>query len=424
MSAGSCYGRNTDRNIPTVMVLPDYTRFCHYLNEFVGRSQVTAIFSHAPGKELQVDFAGDPLHYVDRESGEQVACQVLVTALPHSHLIYCEALRSQKQEDFATGLCHALEYLQGVPQSILCDNMRTAVKRSDRYEPVFTELADQLGLHFGTTFMATRPAKPRDKASVEAAVRIVYQRIYARLRNTVSYSLEELNTHVRQELDRLNDSLMKRGNLSRRELFLSHEKPLLKALPSTPFLVRKTAMAKVQKNYHVMVGEDRHLYSVPYRYCGKKVKVIYTGETVEVYSQHQRIALHRRSRKYYGYTTNATHMPRNHQCVHEQLGWDRHHFLEKANRIGPHTHRIVTRILDQCSFVEQGYNSCMGLLRLGSHFGEQRLEAACQLLEDQSRISCSIVGNILKNNMDKKDTKNDDFRTPDNENIRGAKSYS
>jgi transposase len=402
-----------------------YTRFCHYLNEYIGQKEVTAMFSHRPGEKLMVDFAGDKLSYIDRGSGEMIECEVLVAALPFSSFIYVEALSSQKQEDFVKGLSNAFLYLGGVPQCVTCDNLKSAVKKANRYEPAFTELIDQLSLHYQTTFMATRVRKPRDKATVESSVRITYQRIYGKLRDSLCYSLNELNALIKAELEALNSRNFKGRDHSRRDVFQEYEQAHLKPLPTKVFEVKKTVMAKVQKNYHIILGQDMHQYSVPWRYSGKQVKVIYTSDTVEVYHEQRRIALHTRNYRKHGYSTLKEHMPENHKAIMEQKGWDADYFLRQASKIGPFTNKAVAKLLKSKAFPEQTYNACLGILRLAGKYGHDRLEAACQLVLRSPRASYGIINNILKNNMDKQlnNTIEMDFKTPENENVRGPENY-
>jgi hypothetical protein len=161
------------------------------------------------------------------------------------------------------GLDQALAYIGDVPHAILYDNARHAVKRADRYQPVFTDLSDQGGLHHGTTMMATRVRKPRDKPHVEGAVNIAYRRIYARLRDERFSSLAALNARIRVLVDHLNDRAIKDKGYSRRMLFERKEAGLLSTLPSEPFEVKRVVRATVQRNYHVQLGEDKHAYSLP-----------------------------------------------------------------------------------------------------------------------------------------------------------------
>ncbi len=402
-----------------------YTRFCHHLNEYIGSKDVTAVFTHQPGEKLMVDFAGDKLSYIDKQSGEVIYCDVFVAVLPFSSYIYAEALASQKQEEVVKGLNNAFIYLGGVPQSVLCDNMKSAVKKANRYEPIFTELIEQLALHYGVTFMATRVRKPRDKATAETSVNVTYKRIYGKLRNMESFSLSELNLHIKQALGQLNDRHFKGRDYSRADIFEQYERANLLPLPSKVFEVKKSVFAKVQRNYHVILGENMHQYSVPWRFSGKKVKLVYTSDLVEVYYEHKRIALHGRNYRRHGYSTLKDHMPENHRAIMEQKGWDAGYFLREAEKTGTHTHQAIAQVLASKAFPEQTYNACLGILRLGKKYGQHRLEAACTLVLQGPRVNFGIVNNILKNNMDKqlKNKANEDYKTPPHENIRGPENY-
>jgi hypothetical protein len=182
--------------------------------------------------------------------------------MPYIHYMYAEALRSQRQEHFVNGLRRCLEYLGGVPLSIKCDYMKTAVVRANRYEPQFTEAMSYMAEHYSTTILTARVRKPRDKGSVEKAVSIAYQRIYAPLRRQTFFSLEELNAAIRRQLVLANQRPIKGKEGTRQGLFKAHEKPLLKVLPAAGYEIKHVTEGKVQRNYHVILGEDRHQYSI------------------------------------------------------------------------------------------------------------------------------------------------------------------
>lgn len=400
-----------------------YTQFCGHLKKYLNREQAVMHFSHIPGEQLQVDFAGDKLGYVDPGTGEWIVCEVLVCAMPYSHYIYAQALRSQRQEEFIKGLGQALEYLGGVPLSIKCDNMRTAVVRANRYEPVFTEAMEYMGEHYGTTILAARVRKPRDKPSVEKAVDLAYKRLYAPLRHRTFHSLEQLNAALRQEQEKLNGLAFKAKPGCRRQLFEADEKPKLRELPNTPYLIKSVTESKVQRNYHVIVGEDRHQYSVPYTLIGKRLKIIYTTDTVEIYDGFSRVAIHQRSYKKNGYTTQAEHRPEKHNHFIQQRGWDQQYFEKQASLIGTATLQVVRRILQSKIFYEQTYNSCLGILRLGKQYTNQRLEAACKRAADAPIVNYGMIASILKKHLDKSELVNPVQVTPPHEQIRGPQTY-
>ncbi|MCR6720045.1 MAG: IS21 family transposase [Chitinophagaceae bacterium] len=232
-----------------------YTRFCCLLSENNGHSDAVMRMIHIPGEVLQVDFAGDKLHYIDRETGELINCEVLVSAMTYSHFMHAIALPSQKQSDFIAGLVKAIHYLGAVPHVIKCDNLKSAVVRPDRYTPEFTEAMEYLAAYYGTTAMAARVAKPRDKASVESAVNVCYLRIYAPLRHQTFYSLEELNHAIAAQLEINNDQLLQGKTYSRRMRFLQDEITQMKPLPAQGYQLKKSTWSKVGKNYHVIIGE-------------------------------------------------------------------------------------------------------------------------------------------------------------------------
>ena len=399
-----------------------YTQFCEHLSRYRKINGSVMIFTHRPAEQLLVDFAGDTLHYVERKTGHIISCQVLVCILPYSNYTYVEALPSQQQEHFVKGLSNALCYYGGVPQSIKTDNMRTVVTRASRYEPLFTEAMDYFGQYHDCAIMATRVRKPRDKASVENAVGVAYKRIYAPLRNEIFYSLKELNAAIRIQLDKHNAYFLKRKNYSRKMVFEAEEKELLKPLPDQRYEIRHVTTAKVQKNYHVILGEDFHQYSVPYMLIGKTLKIIYTTTTVEIYHEQKRIAFHPRNYKKHSHSTLDGHRPANHAEVVRSKAWDAEYFLSQAQKIGSDTTAYIQRVLDAKIFPEQTYNSCLGILRLGKHYSAERLEAACHRALASSSSNYGIINNILKNGLDKIKDLPEGY-IPRHENIRGDGVY-
>jgi transposase len=213
-----------------------YTQFCERLKQGKRLRGVVMHLEHRPGERMEVDFAGKKLFYFDPIGKTKVECPVLVCVLPSSGLTYVEALIDASQEQVYNCLSRVLRYFGGVPQSILSDNMRQYVIKSNRYEPTFNELAEQWSVHYNTTLTATRVVKPRDKASVEKHVHISYLRIFAILRHAEFSSLADLNLGVLDCLEKHNNTLMQHTKVSRWERFLTQEKHTLKPLPPPPIL--------------------------------------------------------------------------------------------------------------------------------------------------------------------------------------------
>lgn len=398
-----------------------YSQYCYHLQQFLKKKDVVMHLEYTPAEIMMVDFAGTKYPYVDTSTGERILCEVFVATLPYSGLIFYYAVPTQRIIDFTEAINAALLYFCGVPQTILCDNLRTAVSRSDRYEPQFTDLCYQLSDHYLTTFSATRPYKPRDKAMVEKAVNLLYKSAYAPLRHRIFTSLKEINYQFRIQADQLNRQPYKGSPYSRRDIFMQEEQSLLRELPATPFIIKKGTELTVQRNYHVQLTEDHLYYSVPWQYTGKKVKVWYDTKTVEIYYDHERIAMHPRSRN--GYSTLKEHMPPNHQQAQEAKGWSRETLLAKAARIGAKTTEAATVILGTSIYMEQNYKSCYGMLMLEKRYSKERLEAACSRALTGTRINYTMIKNILVAGLDKQPIVQVSLPLPVHDNIRGPQQY-
>jgi len=400
-----------------------YTQFCEYLTRHLQKDQAVMHFTHKPGELLQIDYAGDKSGYVDIFTGEWVVCEVLICTLPYSNYMYVQALRTQTQEELVGAIAKAFIYFGGVTPCVKFDNTRTVVARANRYEPTLNEAMDLLAQHYGTTIMTARVRKPRDKPSVEKSVDLTYKRIYAPLRDQTFHSLEELNAAFFKQLELFNARAFKNKTGCRKQWFENDEKPLLKPLPATRYEIKHVTESKVQRNYHVILGEDRHQYSVPFTLIGKRLKIIYTSTSVEVYQDLKRVALHTRNYKKHGYSTLAEHMPVHHQHMTRLRGWDGDHFEQQAKLVGPATLQVISRILKSKVFYEQTYNSCLGILRLGKEYGNDRLEAACLRVADSPVVNYGIIANILKKNLDKVISIKDVSPIPPHDQIRGADLY-
>jgi transposase len=400
-----------------------YTQFCYYLQRLLAKKDVTMHLEYRPGEQTMIDFAGKKFPYVDRETGELTSCEVFVSTLPYSGLIFCYPVAAQKTADVLDSSNRMARYIGGVTETIVCDNMRTAVTKADRYEPTFTDLCYQLSEHYQTTFTATRPGRPLDKAMVEKAVNLVYRNVYAPLRRHAFGSIEEIAQAFLIQTDKLNLQPYKGSSMSRRFLFETYEKPLLRELPSSPLLLKKAAVLTVQRNYHIQLREEGHYYSVPWEYVGKKVKVWFDAKTVEVYCDHQRIAVHPRSRSGQVYITLPEHMPPNHQKAREMKGWTREDLLGKAARLGTATTQAAEKILAANIYMEQNYKSCFGLLMLEKRFGRERLEAACTLALTGTRVNYTLIKNILHAGTDRQLSITPAPPLPTHTNIRGAGAY-
>jgi len=259
-----------------------YSQFCFHFQTWRCTTELTMHIDHKAGDKMFADFTGKKLSIVDKDTGEVQDVEVFVGVLAASHYTYAEATASQKKHDWINANQNAFHYFGGVPSAVVPDCLKSAVQDPDKYEPEINPEYQHFARHYRTTILPARPGRPQDKAIVEGAVRIVYQWVFAPFRDRIFHSLDELNRAIREQLHAYNNKPMQRPGLSRRELFEETEQALLQPLPAEKYVLRSFRRLKVQFNYHIYLSEDKHFYSVPYRYRGKQTTVIYSETTVEI----------------------------------------------------------------------------------------------------------------------------------------------
>ena len=399
----------------------NHTQFCHYLRLRKQSQQVSMVQYQKAGDKLYVDFAGKKLVVVDPGSGEVSSVEVFVAVLGASQYTYVEAIRSQTKADFLRATENAVYFFGGVPQAIVPDNLKAAVTKASKYEPLLNQTYEEFAHHYDTVILPARSRKPQDKALVERTVTLVYQRVYARLRNEVFLSLRSLNEAIQDLLPYLNQAHFQGRNESRADLFAEVDQPVLRPLPQRRYEWKYYKAATVLKNYHVFLKEDSHYYSVPYRFVGKKVKMAYTASSVEVYYQHERIAVHARSRQKYQYSTQKEHMPSTHRFVSD---WCPEKFTRWAARISPVVEEYINKVLASKAHPEQGYKSCIGILGFEKKVGKERLIAACQRGLAFQSYGYQVIKNILNRGLDQLEEPTETtYRPPAHQNIRGQAYY-
>jgi transposase len=391
------------------------------LQQYLQNQKATLHIEQQPGDKLYIDFAGHKLSIVNPETGEIKEVELFVSVLGFSGYTYARAVMSQKKEDFLYCITKALEYYGGVPKVLVPDNLKSCTDKADKYEPVINRDMLDLGNHYNMAIMPARSRKPRDKAWVERMVGILYTRIYAPLRNRVFTSLDELNLAIAELLKIHNAQLLQGYNESRKDLFLKNEQSRLQPLPRDPYELKEYLQVKVMKNCHVQLHQDHHYYSVPYRYIGKKVKIIYSITHVSVYCEGDRIAYHLRDISPHKYTTVKEHLPSTHQFVSE---WNPDKFLKWAEHIAPEVHTYISRVLDNKSYPEQTYRSCVGILTFDKKAGRERLINACKRAMDYGVYNYKVIEKIINNKLDRSPSQEvKQIRLPLHENLRGPEYY-
>ena len=323
-----------------------YSVFCDQYRRWLARQELVLRQDHAPGDKLFVDYAGQTVSIVDRYSGETRAAQIFVAVLGCSNFTHAEATWTQSAADWLGSHVRALAAFGGVPRAIVPDNLKSGVKKAHRYEPQLNPAYQDFAEHYGLAILPARVRKPRDKAKVESGVLIVERWILARLRDRTFFSLGELNTVLRELLERLNTRAFKKLQGTRRSRFEELERPALRPLPRRPYEFGEWKKAKVHPDYHIEVG--RAYYSVPYALIGERVDVRVTALSVEVFHAGQLVAAHARASERNQRRTHRAHRPEGHVAIIERT---MDYTLARAAAIGVATAELIRQQADRKSVV-------------------------------------------------------------------------
>jgi transposase len=398
-----------------------HTQFCFHLRQHRMAARPTMVLRHSPGEKLFIDFAGKKLSYVDRQTGEVVPCQVFVACLPYSDYGFAMAVPTQSIEDFLFALSCCLSFLGGVTLALVPDNLKAAVVKASRYEPTITQALEDFANHYGTAVVPARVVKPRDKALVENQVKLIYQRVYAKLRNQQFFDLESLNKAIAEKMLAHNQTRMQQKPYCRQERFLAKEKEMLKPLPAERFEIKYYRQLTVAKNNYIYFSEDKHYYSVPYQLIGQKVKVVYTQRMVYCFYQGKQVAVHPRNYTASDHSTVPDHLCSQHQYY---MGRSPDYYLTRGRNQSEVLYELMQKIFARKPFPEQSYRSCDGLLQLSKSFGLQQVESACQIALDHGKYTYGFVKRILENKMSSLPLENiTEKALPDHPNLRGKEYY-
>ena len=396
-----------------------YSRYCELYQQWKKTIDPVMRQSYKAGEIMFVDYAGLTMTVADPTTGEKLPAYVFVAVLGASSYTYIEASLSLDLYAWISAHCRALEYYGGCPEIITPDNLKTGVTHPCRYEPDINPTYQEMASHYGVVVMPTRVAKPTDKAKVEKGVQVVENWVMAPLRNRVFFDINELNQVLKEYLEKLNNRPFQKMEGTRKSVFESLEKPALRPLPTLRYQFAQWKKAKVNIDYHIEV--EKRYYSTPYQLINQHVDVRITDNTVEILSKGNRVALHPRKRTIGAFSTDPNHMPTSHK---EYLKWTPDRLINWAKEVGPYTSRAVEKILSAYAHPQQGFRSCLGLIRLADKYGKDRLEIACLKLLAIGTPSYKGVKSILTKGLDQQVLNENIPATPiKHDNIRGPEYY-
>lgn len=374
-----------------------YSRFCDLYRAFTKRLSPTMRQHHVAGERLFVDYAGTTMEVADGLTGEMLKAQLFVAVLGASNYTYAEATWTQTLPDWLGSHTRAFAFFGGVPEMTVSDNLKSGITKACFYQPAVNRAYAEMAAHFGTAIVPARPGKPRDKAKVEVGVQVATRWIIAKLRKRTFFSIADLNTAIAVEVAALNARVTRHLGTSRKALFEDIEKPALKALPAEPYIYAEWKKCKLGLDYHVEV--EKHYYSAPHQLAREELWVRITARTVEVFHKGKRVAAHVRNSSNRKHTTIREHMPSSHR---RYADWTPESLRRRAVEIGPRTSALVDVVLRSRTHPEQGFRSCIGILRFATSYGADRLEAACARALEIGAHSFTSVKSILNNDLDRR----------------------
>lgn len=401
-----------------------YSRFCELYREWEKKVDVVMRQNHRAGEKLFSDFAGSTLPVTNPRTGEVLDAHIFVSALGASSFTYAEAFWSENCEAWCMGHANTFSYIGGVTEIIVPDNPRAAINKPSQYEPDVHADFHYMAKFFGAAVIPARVRKPRDKAKVEAAVKVATMWIVAALRGRTFFSLAELNVAIRELLEKLNNRRFKKMPGSRRSAFENTDKPALKPLPESRYEYTTIGYARAGLDYHINV--DGHLYSVPYKHAKQKLEFRLTAGTLEVFFQGRRIASHPRLWIKGKPSTLKEHMPSHHKLYQEQhVEWTPARIASWAMQIGPSVADAAAAIMRSKPHPEQGFRACLGVIRLARTWGNDRVEAACRRALDLNACSYKYIKLILESGGDQLPSASKQLKLSiAHDNVRGSEYYS
>jgi transposase len=370
------------------------TQFGDKYRRWARVTKATMRITHKPGDAMQVDWAGETIPYYDAATGDEYKSYLFVAALPCSCYIYVEACSDMKQENWLLCHVHAYEYFGGVARLLIPDNLKTGVISNTRYETRLNESYRELAEYYGTAIVPARVRKPQDKSIVEKSVGFSTTWITAAMRERKFFSLAEVKEAVAERLEIINTTPFQKRPGNRREAYLSEEKEFMLPLPSVPYEPAVWKQATVRNDYLISDGQNK--YSVPYDLIGEQVQLRLTKNTVEIFFKGERVASHHRLTVFQTQpVVKPEHMPEKHR---RYLRYNADDFRLWAKNIGNSAERVVDYFLKSGSSQEQGYKSCVALMKYGEKYGKEKLERACEgMLEISTVPSIRTIAIILKN---------------------------
>jgi len=242
--------------------------------EFSVPPEANVPLSYEPGEAVQIDW-GEFTCYID---GVKTKVYLFCGRLCYSCDIFVQAFKRANQESFLEAQQLMFDYFEGIPERLIFDNAKVAVKEGFGSQAKPQKKYASFGAHYAVELTFCNPAKGNEKSLVENLVG------YARRNFLVPVpkisNIEELNSKLRKDClyYRENHKVQKRSNPV--SIMYNEELSLLKAIPAYRFDTSKTLIPSV--NDFSTIRFDKNQYSVPVKYLGKHVTVKGYGNRISI----------------------------------------------------------------------------------------------------------------------------------------------
>lgn len=342
-----------------------YGYFCACYKRWSNAQKITTRLEHKAKEKLFVDFAGKTVEVIDPGSGEIINAQIFVATMGGSSSTYVEAVPDQSVRSWITAHVNCLNFLQARPRIIVCDNWKASVTCARGKPRKIQETYVDFARHYD---LILDPARVRDKACVELAVKHITTHILTKRDGRQFFSIHDVNQAIGPLLDAVNDKPFQNKEGSRRREFERIDLCAMRALAEQSYEFWEWKKLNVNLNYHVQTHGG--YYSVAHGYAHHTLDV--HSQVVICSYRGKEVARHARLQRKRAYSTLDRHMPPKHK-------WDRERRLGAAREVGLNAALLCEAILELRTHQEQKFLSIKGILGLRERYGKERLEAACAL---------------------------------------------
>lgn len=404
-----------------------YTLYHRWEEQTHPGRDATAPIERRPGEFMYIDWAGDKVRMVQNPDNpiKPFKAHFFVTTLGASSLTFACALPDEKTSSMIEGMARALEYYDALPRYFCPDNMKTAVQSHTGDSVILSTAMEDLQRYYDTPVLPARPYKPKDKATVERAVKIVETEIiYPLSKEELFTSFEELNKKVALFIERINNRHKRDLGMSRRDFYEKFEYPVMRDLPGLLYACPEYCIRKVGKNCHIEY--KGHCYSVPFTYVDQTVVVKTSDKAIMICnSNNEQIALHPRSFDPRNrYVTNENHLKSSHQFMRKTMDMEIEDYHQKAQEIGPAVDQLISILFSLVDYPEHAFAACRKILHSAKKYPSNKAEKAARICIENEKFDAASYRAVLKEAAESSNTTKDrNKELPEHGNTRGREDY-